>query len=416
MTDPLSPNLAHLRPSETVAISNETKRRRAQGEDVLDLSVGEPDFDTPGPVAEAGIQAIRKGMTRYPPNIGIVELRSAIARNLSLMSGGRPVNPDQLVVSSGSKQAIFNACFALFGPKDKVLVPSPAWVSYPQIVHLCRAEPVMVPGDAEWGLKVSVDDLERRTDKLVRGLILCSPCNPTGATYSAAEIRAIADWARRHRVWIIADEIYRRIYYGDGPAPSFLDLPDEYLERTVLIYGASKAYAMTGWRIGAALAPMPVAKAMAALQSHTTTGANHPAQWAAATAFSDERVEHDVQRMVAAFRRRRDRVVARFRSEAPGVEFVEPTGAFYFFFRVDGMTAAGTLTGTAFCEQAMAAGVALVPGAAFGDDRWVRMSYAVSDRELETALDRILGLVRRLGAGEGAGQPAGAAATRSPAR
>ncbi|HXG45907.1 MAG TPA: pyridoxal phosphate-dependent aminotransferase [Gemmatimonadales bacterium] len=416
MTDPLSPNLAHLRPSETVAISNETRRRRAQGEDVLDLSVGEPDFDTPGPVAEAGIQAIRKGMTRYPPNIGILELRSAMARHLSLLSGGRPVNPDQFVVSSGSKQAIFNACFALFGPKDKVLVPAPAWVSYPQLVHLCRAEPVMVPGDAEWGLKVSVDDLERRTDKLVRGLILCSPCNPTGATYSAAEIRAIAEWARRRQVWIIADEIYRRIYYGDGPAPSFLDLPDEYLERTVLIYGASKAYAMTGWRIGAALAPLPVAKAIAALQSHTTTGANHPAQWAAATAFSDERVEQDVQRMVAAFRRRRDRVVERFRSEAPGVEFVEPTGAFYFFFRVDGMTAARDLTGTAFCEQAMAAGVALVPGAAFGDDRWVRMSYAVSDRELETALDRILGLVRRLGAGEGASRPAGTAATRSPAR
>ncbi len=416
MTDPLSPNLAHLRPSETVAISNETRRRRALGEDVLDLSVGEPDFDTPQLVAEAGIQAIRKGMTRYPPNIGIVELRSAMARNLSLMSGGRPVNPDQLVVSSGSKQAIFNACFALFGPKDKVLIPSPAWVSYPQIVHLCRAEPVAVPGDPEWGLKVSPEDLERRTDKLVRGLILCSPCNPTGATYSAAEIRAIAEWARRHGIWIIADEIYRRIYYGGGPAPSFLDLPDEYLERTVLIYGASKAYAMTGWRIGASLAPLPLAKAIAALQSHTTTGANHPAQWAAATAFSDERVEQEVQRMVAAFRRRRDRVVERFRREAPGVEFVEPTGAFYFFFRVDGMGPGRDLTGTTFCDRAMAAGVALVPGAAFGDDRWVRMSYAVSDRELDTALDRILGLVRQLGDAGGAAPGARAASGGSPAR
>jgi aspartate aminotransferase len=407
MPDTLSPNIAYLKPSETVAISNETKRRRAAGEDVVDLSLGEPDFDTPRLVAEAGIQAIQKGYTRYPANIGIAELRAGIARNLSLLSGGRPVNADQIVVSSGSKQSVFNACFTLFGPKDKVLIPSPAWVSYPQIVHLCRAEPVLVPGDPEWGLKVSVKDLEQRADKLVKGLILCSPCNPTGATYSATEIRAIAEWARANGVWVIADEIYRRIYYGDGPAPSFLDLPDEYLERVVLIYGASKAYAMTGWRIGSALAPMPVAKAMAALQSQMTTGANHPAQWAAAAAFTDERVEEDVARMVAAFRRRRDRVVGRFRAEAPGVEFVEPTGAFYFFFRVDGIVPAHDYTGTAFCAEAMTAGVALVPGAAFGDDRWVRMSYAASDKELETAMDRLMGLIARLGAA----QPAAARQT-----
>ena len=396
MPDALSQNLAYLKPSETVAISNETKRRRAAGEDVIDLSVGEPDFDTPSVVAQAGIQAIQRGMTRYPANIGIPELRSAIARNLSLLSGGRPVNADQIVVSSGSKQAIFNACFSLFGPKDKVLIPSPAWVSYPQIVHLCRAEPVAVPGDAEWGLKVSVADLERHTDKLVRGLILCSPCNPTGAVYTAAEVKAIATWARENSVWVIADEIYRHINYGNGPAASFLDLPDEYLERVVVIYGASKAYAMTGWRIGAALAPMHLAKAMAAVQSHTTTGANHPAQWAAAAAFSDERVEQEVQKMVAAFRKRRDRVVARFRAEAPGVEFVEPHGAFYFFYRVDGI--ARGVTGTTFCDKAMAAGVAMVPGAAFGDDRWVRMSYAASDQDLETALRRLMELISRLAA------------------
>jgi aspartate aminotransferase len=400
MIDRLSSNLAHLKASETVAISAEAKRRQAAGENVLDLGVGEPDFDTPRAAAEAGITAIQKGYTRYPANIGIPELRAAVARNLSLMSAGRPVNADQIVISSGSKQSIFNACFCLFGPKDKVLIPSPAWVSYPQIIHLSRAEPVMVPGDEEWGLKVSVNDLERKYDKLVKGLILCSPCNPTGATYTATEIRAIADWARKHEVWIIADEIYRRIYYGDGPAPSLLDLPDEYLERLVLIYGAAKAYAMTGWRIGAAYAPMPLVKAMAALQSQTTTGANHPAQWAAATAFSDDGVERDVQKMVAAFHRRRDRVVARFRSEAPGVEFVEPTGAFYFFFRVDGVAPGREITGTLFCDQAMTAGVAMVPGGAFGDDRWVRMSYAASDKDLETALDRIFGLIGRLGRSE----------------
>lgn len=398
MPDPLSLNLVHLRASETVAISNEAKRRKAAGEDVLDLGVGEPDFDTPAPAAQAGIQAIERGLTRYPPNIGIPELRQAIAATLSRMSGGRPVSADQLVVSSGSKQCLFNACFSLFGPQDKVLIPGPAWVSYPQIVHLSRAEPVIVPGDVEWGLKVSVADLERHADALTRGLILCSPCNPTGSVYTATEIRAIAEWAAARKIWVIADEIYRRIDYGTGCAPSFLDLPDELLERTVVIYGASKAYAMTGWRIGAALAPPHLAKAIAALQSHTTTGANHPAQWAAAAAFSDERVEQAVGKMTAAFRRRRDYLVERFRAEAPGVEFVEPLGAFYFFFRVDGLGTGTPIGSSAFCEQLMQQqGVALVPGSAFGDDRWVRLSYAVSDKELAAATDRLIGFIHSLG-------------------
>ncbi|MFI5234783.1 MAG: pyridoxal phosphate-dependent aminotransferase [Gemmatimonadales bacterium] len=397
MPDLLSSNLKFLKASETVAISTEAKRRKAAGEDVLDLGVGEPDFDTPAAVAEAGIDAIRKGFTRYPPNIGTLDLRSAIAQQLSLLSGGRAVNADNIVVSSGSKQSIFNACFSLFGPKDRVLIPSPAWVSYPQIVHLTRAEPVAVPGDPEWGLKVSVKDLEAKYDRLTRGLILCSPCNPTGSVYTLSELKAIAEWARQREVWIISDEIYRRIHYGNGPAPSFLDLPDELLERVVVVYGASKAYAMTGWRIGAALAPAHLAKAMAALQSHTTTGANHPAMLAATTAFTDLRVEQDVVKMVAAFRKRRDHVVARFRAEAPGVEFVEPLGAFYFFFRIDGVVSGEVTGGNSFCERLMQEeGVALVPGAAFGDDRWVRLSYAVGDRDLDLALERILRFIHKL--------------------
>jgi len=397
MPDPLSPNMQHIRGSETVAISNEAKRRRAAGENVLDLSVGEPDFDTPAAVAQAGIQAIQKGLTRYPPNIGIADLRAAMARRMSILSGGRPVNPDNIVISSGSKQSLFNACFTLFGPTDQVLIPAPAWVSYPQIVHLSRAEPVMVPGALDWGLKVGVKDLDRASSKRTRGVIICSPCNPTGSVYTLAELKAIAEWAAKHELWVISDEIYRVIHYGPGPAASMLDLPDELLERTVIIYGASKAYAMTGWRIGGALAPPHVAKAMANLQSHTTTGANQPAQWAAATAFGDDKVDAEVQRMVGAFRRRRDLLVSRFRAELPGLEFVEPHGAFYFFFRVDGVREKDTVTGSLFCEQLMKQeGVALVPGAAFGDDRWVRLSYAVSDRELEDAVDRIIRFTKSL--------------------
>jgi aspartate aminotransferase len=394
MSQGLSPNLQHLETSATIAISQEAKRRRAAGEDVIDLGAGEPDFPTPPIPSDAGIRSIRDGKTHYPANEGILELRVAAAKHLSLLSGGRPVNADNIVISNGSKQSLFNVCFTLFGPGDVVAIPAPAWVSYPQIVYLARARPALVPGDAEWSLKVGVRDLDRVVPG-ARGLVLCSPCNPTGAVYTAAEIRAIAQWAMERKVWVIADEIYRRIHYGPGPAPSFLDLPDEMLERVVVIYGVSKAYAMTGWRIGIALAPAKIAKAMAALQSHTTTGANHPAQYAAAAALGDERVEQDVIRMVAEFRKRRDLVVDTFRRELPGVEFVDPLGAFYFFFRVDSF---GGITGTEFCTRLITStGVAMVPGSAFGDDRYVRMSYAASTENIGKALDRIIGFAKKLG-------------------
>jgi aspartate aminotransferase len=398
MTVRLSKNLEHLRPSETVSINQETQRRRAAGEDVIDLSAGEPDFETPRAVAEAGIRAIQQGKTKYPATAGILDLRAAAAKHLSLLSGGRPVNADHIVVSTGAKQSIFNACVTLFGPGDRVLIPAPAWVSYPQIVHLARAEPVMVPGDLEWSLKVDVRALEGYRDTRTTGLILCSPVNPTGAVYTLAELKAIVEWTRKHDQWLIADEIYRRIHYGSGPAPSVLDLPDDQLGKTVVIYGASKAYAMTGWRIGLALAPAPVAKAMAALQTHVTSGASHPAQWAAVTAFGDERLEAEVAHMVEAFRSRRDLVVEHFRRHMPGVEFIEPLGAFYFFFRVDSyFSPAGMSTAGQFCERLMAdEGVAVVPGDAFGDARWARLSYAASDRDLTRALERLTRFVRAL--------------------
>jgi aspartate aminotransferase len=243
---------------------------------------------------------------------------------------------------------------------------------------------------------VSVEDLERHADGLARGLILNSPCNPTGSVYTLKELEAIAEWASSRKVWIIADEIYRRIHYGSGPAPSLLDLADELLERVVITYGPSKAHAMTGWRIGVALGPPHVIKAMGAIQSHSTTGANHPSQWAAVTAFSEPRAEEDTAVMVSAFARRRDYLVNRFRTEIPGIEFVEPHGAFYLFFRVDGFTGPEQ-NGKAFCERLMEEhGVALVPGVAFGDDRWVRLSYAVSDEDLAEALDKVIPFMQLL--------------------
>ncbi len=392
-----SKNLEHLEPSATLAISQEAQRRRAAGEDIVNLSAGEPDFETPRIASEAGIRAIQQGKTHYPPNVGILDLRAAAARQLSLLSGGRPVNADNIVVSSGAKQSVFNACFTLFGAGDEVLLPAPYWVSYPQMVYLARAKPVAVPGHMEWSLKVGVDQLEKAATAQTKGLILCSPSNPTGAVYTRAELKAIVTWAKERNIWVISDEIYRRIHYGSGPAPSVLDLSDELLERVVLIGGVSKSYAMTGWRIGFALGPRPVVKAMSGFQSHVTSGSSHPAQWAAAAAYSDERVESDVERMVDEFRQRRDLVVGYFRERMPGVEFVEPLGAFYFFFRVDNYFDGEMNSALRFCERLLAEqGVALVPGEAFGDNRWVRLSFASSEKELNRALARISDFVDKL--------------------
>ncbi len=393
----LSKNIEQLKPSATMAISQEAQRRRSAGEDIIDLSAGEPDFDTPRIPAEAGIKAIQAGHTHYPPNSGLFDLRAAAARHLSLLSGGRAINADNIVVSTGAKQSLFNACFVLFGPHDRVLIPAPAWVSYAQIVGLARATPELVPGDLQWSLKVGVKELEASRHAMTRGLILCSPVNPTGAVYTRAELKTILEWARDHGVWVIADEIYRRIHFGSGPAPSVLDMPDELLERVVVVYGVSKSYAMTGWRIGLSLAPGPVSKAIANLQSHLTSGASQPSQWAATAALSDERVEEDVARMVDAFRHRRDLVVDFFRKHLAGVEFVEPLGAFYFFFRVDGFFNKEMPGAMQFCDRLLQDhGVALVPGEAFGDHRWARLSYAASDKALGNALNRIADFARAL--------------------
>ena len=404
-----SRNIRQLQPSATIAVTQEAARRRAVGEDIIDLSAGEPDFDTPSVIADGGIRAIQDGKTHYPPNAGILDLRAAAASHLSVLSGGRPVNADNIVVSTGAKQSLFNACFTLFGPHDSVLIPAPCWVSYPQMIHLARANPVMVAGDPEFSLKVSVEDLEEASDANTRGLMLCTPNNPTGAVYTKSELRAIAEWASRRKIWVISDEIYRRIHYAPGPAPSVLDLPDELLSRVVVIYGASKAYAMTGWRIGLTLAPVEVSRAIAALQSHVTSGANHPAQYAAAVAFSDERVEDEVQNMVQQFQRRREIVVEHFREHLPGFEFVEPLGAFYLFFRVDACFGGEVNDAVTFCQRLIAdGGVALVPGEAFGDDRWVRLSFAASEQQIREALKRLVLFINNL-RGAKAGERAGVA-------
>jgi aspartate aminotransferase len=364
----------------------------AEGRDILDLTAGEPDVPTPAFVAEAGVDAIRAGRTRYTPAAGIAELRAAIARDLA-RSSTREITPDPagVVVTAGAKQALFNALFSLFGPGDRVLVPVPYWTSYPALVELARAEPVFVHGDPAHGFKVTPAELDRAAEAAggARGLLLNSPSNPTGAVYSHAELEAIARWAAERGVWLISDEIYRRIYHG-GLAPGVLDLEDALLERVVVIDGASKAFAMTGWRLGFSYSAPALAAKMAALQSQITTHAATPSQYAALAAYtvSDEQMTA-YHEMAEAFERRRQLGIRLLREELPGVDFVEPEGAFYLFLRADGLGA--PVTGSAaVCEWLLdSADVALVPGVAFGDDRYVRASYACAEEVLRDAVRRL---------------------------
>lgn len=393
----LSRNIARLQPSATIAVSSLAKRLRAEGRDIIDLSAGEPDFDTPAFISEAAVEGIHAGKTRYTPTPGMPELRSAIAQTLSGIAG-RSLESDGVVVSTGGKQGLFNACFCLFGPGDEVLVASPYWTSYPQIVKIAQADPVFVRGSEERDFRLTPEDLEAKLTPHTRGLILCSPSNPTGTVYSLEDLTAVAEWAKDRGIWLIADEIYRAIYFGEDRdhAPSILEIPEDKMPNYVLIDGASKSFAMTGWRLGFSFTGGALAAKMAALQSHVTSNAAAPSQVGALAAFSrTEEARVAVASMVEAFRRRRDLVVRLFSELLPEFGFVAPGGAFYLFFRVDSFFDGAITDSTTFCSWILEeTGVATVPGIAFGDDRFVRMTFATSDSLLEDAIRRMARAIR----------------------
>jgi aspartate aminotransferase len=247
----------------------------------------------------------------------------------------------------------------------------------------------VVPGDLEWSLKVGPPDLDRNRDARTAGLLLSTPVNPTGAVYTRSELKFLLEWAQARGLWVIVDESHRHIHFGSGPAPSVLDLPDELLERVIVVMGLSQAHSLAGWRVGVVVAPAPVARAMARLQEHVTGGVCLPAQQVAAAVLTDERLDSEVERLVESLRRRRDQVVRCFRERLSGVEFVEPLGTQYCFFRVDGFFDGDLSRAGAFCDRLLSEhGVAMAPGDAFGDERWVRLTYGVSSSALEVALER----------------------------
>ena len=385
--------LDRISASMTIAISTKARAMKAAGRDVIMLSQGEPDFDTPQFIKDAAIAAIQSGDTRYTDVSGTLALRKAVAHKFQVDSG-LDYKPEEIIVSTGGKQVIFNAMVATLDKGDEVIIPTPAWVSYPDIVALADGTPVLVPCGQNNGFKLRAEDLEAAITPKTKWFLLNNPCNPTGAAYSAEELRAICDVLLRHpNVWIFTDDIYEKLAYDGFKPATIVQVEPRLRDRTLTMNGCSKAYAMTGWRIGFAGGPQHLIKALDKLQSQSTSNTSSISQAAAVAALTGP--QEFIGEMVEAFQRRRDMVVEML-NQAPGINCAKPEGAFYVFPSVHGCIGKTTASGkkietdedfvlTLLEEE----GVAAVHGSAFLYPGHFRISYALDDASLAEACRRI---------------------------
>ncbi len=393
LTIELAQRLQRIRPSATVSITARAQRLREQGRDIIVLSVGEPDFATPEHIKAAASQALARNDTKYTPVDGARALKDAIVAKLE-RDNRLAYSPEQVLVSTGAKQSCYNACLALLDPGDEAIVPAPYWVSYPDMVRLAEGEPVIVATTAEQGFKMTAEQLARAITPRTRLLILNSPCNPTGAVYSAAEWRALGEVLRDYpRVVVLSDEIYEHIQWAGAPFASFATECPHLYDRTLTVNGMSKGYAMSGWRIGYAAGPANVIQAMTSLQGQSTTNACTISQAAAREALAGD--QSCVRTMCTEFKRRHDAFFSGVRN-LPGVRCLPAAGTFYLFPNVEAaMRAKRVATDVELCERLIDdAGVALVPGSAFGAPGHVRLSFAASMSTLDAALTRLAAFLR----------------------
>jgi aspartate aminotransferase len=385
--------LNRISPSQTIAISSKARALKAAGRDIISLSAGEPDFDTPDNVKQAAIAAINAGDTKYTDVSGTPALRRAVAAKFKRDSG-IDYKPEEVIVSTGGKQVIYNAMVATVNPGDEVIIPSPCWVSYPDIVALAEGTPVIIPCGQNNNFKLRAEDLEAAITPRTKWFLLNSPCNPTGAAYSAAALRPICDVLLRHPdVWVFTDDIYEKLTYDGFKAATIVEVEPRLRDRTVTMNGCSKAYAMTGWRIGFAGAPVALIKAMDKLQSQSTSNPSSIAQAAAVEALNGP--QDSIPAMAAVYRERRDLVVAALNA-TPGLTCHKPEGAFYVFPGMHGCIGKTSAGGaritddesfvTALLDEQ---GVATVHGAAFLYPGHFRISYATDTASLEAACARI---------------------------
>jgi aspartate aminotransferase len=388
VTLPLSRRVQRVKPSPTLAVTARAARLKAEGKDVIGLGAGEPDFDTPAHIAQAGMDAIRGGFTRYTNVEGIDELKDAIIAKFE-RDNALTYERAQILVSTGAKQTIYNLCMAVLDPGDEVVIPAPYWVSYPDMVLLADGLPVMPLAGLAQGYKITPRQLEAAITPKTRLVILNSPCNPTGAAYTRAELRALGEVLIEHpRILIGTDDMYEKIYWDPEPFTSLVTAVPELYPRTVTINGVSKAYAMTGWRLGYCGGPREIVAAMATIQGQSTSNASSISQKAAVAALNGD--QSCVARMTAEFKARRDFVVKALNS-LPGVTCLPGAGTFYAFADVSlAMAALGCRDDSEFTELLLnEAGVAVVPGSGFGAPGHVRLSFASSMQTLEKAMDRI---------------------------
>ena len=375
-----------VQPSPTLRITALARQLKAQGKKVINLAAGEPDFDTPEPVKKAAIQAIQEGFTKYTPTTGIPELKAAVAARL-FQERGLQYKPEQIAVTCGAKQALFNLLQVLVEAGDEVLIPSPYWVSYPEMVRLAGATPVEVRTDPGRDFRLDGKLLKKSATSRSRCLILNSPSNPTGTVFDEACLQEIARFAQEQGLWVISDEIYSRLVYGVSYR-SIAALSPQIYQKTVVVDGVSKAYAMTGWRIGYLAGPADVVEATGRLQDHSTSNPASISQRAALAALTMD--QEPVDRMIREFMQRRDFLIDRL-SRISQVRFVKPQGAFYCFVDISSTGLSSSVFVERFLQEAS---VAAIPGAGFGWDTHVRLSFAVGMEELKEGLDRFEAFVK----------------------
>lgn len=381
----ISERLSRLKPSATLAVNTKAQELRAQGREIVSLAVGQPDFGTPAHVVEAAKAALDEGFTRYTPVPGIPELREAVADYYGRFYG-ITAGQENAIISNGGKQVLYNLLMALVNPGDEVLVPAPYWVSYPAMIELAEGRCVTVPTEAENDFLVSVEGLEAARTERTRVLILNSPSNPTGCCYTQDQLDGIAQWALDNGVFIISDEVYDRLVYAPVEPATLARFWQKHPESCALVGALSKSFCMTGWRLGWALAAEELVKAMSKIQGQSTSNVSSFSQKAGVVALAGE--WDIVEQMKEAFVRRRD--IAHEIITSWGAPCPKPDGAFYLFPVLDAFYTEDAPDSAAMCNKILEeAGVALVPGSAFGDDRCIRFSYAVDDDTLRDALTRV---------------------------
>ena len=378
----MNKTLTHISPSATLAIAAAAKQLAAEGKHVCDFAAGEPDFDTPQSVKDAAVKALAEGRTKYTPARGLPALCSAISDKFKA-DNNLEYAASQIIVSGGAKMSISTAFYALLNPGDEVLIPAPYWLSYPEMVRLAGGVPVYVKGVDETGFKITPEQLETAITPRTTVFVLNSPSNPTGLVYSRDETAALAEVCLKHNLWIIADEIYERMVYGGESHTSVAAFSKAHYDRTITINGVSKAYAMTGWRIGYAAAPAPVIAAMETVQSHLASAPATFNQFGALAALQG--AETEIRPMLAEFAKRNE-LMYDLVSQIPGVVCKRPTGAFYVFPNISSFG----LPSTEFANRLIRGKhVAAVPGVAFGADGNIRFSYACSDAEITEGMKRL---------------------------